>query len=389
MRDARRRGTRVPETREHNPGLMSTRADRYLEREVISTLAAVLLLLMLVVLGGLMTDVLNKIARGRVPAGLLFSQIGLRIPEALALLLPLASMLAVLLAYGRLYRDSEMAVLAASGYGPLSTVRPLLRVGLVLVAVQALLALYLAPLGRDVAATMIIETQRSVAVAGLSSGRFVELPGNAGVLYVSRVSEDAREVEEVMLAREREGHRLVLTARRGLLQVEGEGDEVVLKLLDGERVDGEPGQPDYRRIRFEEALIAIPRRIDDSGDDPWQARSLRALVTDGGIEAMAELTRRLVQPLVLLLLLLMAPVMAESTPRQPRYGRVVMAVLLYISYTNLTELARVWALTGLTPAWLGVWWVHVGFAAVVAGVWARALLDWRRGRLLLALAGVR
>jgi lipopolysaccharide export system permease protein len=368
---------------------MRTRADRYLERELIRALAAVLLVLMLVVLGGLLTDVLNKIARGRVPPGLLFSQIGLRIPEALALLLPLASMVAILLSYGRLYRDSEMAVLAASGYGTLSTLRPLIRIGLVLVALQALLALYLAPLGRAVAAAMIVETQRSVAIAGLSSGRFVELPGQAGVLYVARVSEDAREVEDVLLAREREGHRLVLTARRGLLEIEGEGEELVLKLLHGERVDGQPGQPNYRRIRFEEALIAIPRRIEENDEDPLKARKLRALLADGGIEAMAELTRRLVQPLVLLLLLLLAPVMAEGTPRQPRSGRVVMAVLLYITYTNLTELARVWALTGTTPTWLGVWWVHAGFAAVVAGVWARTLLAWRRGRRLLALAGVR
>ena len=40
--------------------------------------------------------------------------------------------------------------------------------------------------GRSVAAEMIVDMQRSVAIAGLSSGRFVELPGNAGMLYVAR-----------------------------------------------------------------------------------------------------------------------------------------------------------------------------------------------------------
>ena len=51
-----------------------------------------------------------------VPAGLLLSQLGLRLIDFLPLiLLPLALMLGLLLAIGRLYRDSEMPVLASIG----------------------------------------------------------------------------------------------------------------------------------------------------------------------------------------------------------------------------------------------------------------------------------
>ena len=368
---------------------MTSRADRYLEREVWYALAGVLAILLLVVLGGLLTDVLNKIARGKVPPVLLLSQIGLRIPEALTLLLPLGSLLAVLLAYGRLYRDSEMAVLAASGYGPLRTLRPLLRTGLLLVLLQAALAFYIAPLGREIAAKMIIETQRSVAVAGLSSGRFVELPGDAGVLYVSNVSSDQRSVDEIMLVRERDGHRVVLTARRGSIEIDETADEVVLRLDAGERVDGKPGEPGYRRIRFERADITFPRQTSETGEDPRQARSTLSLWLADDLESDAELTRRLAQPLVLMLLLMLAPVMAQSAPRQPRYDKVVVAILLYVTYSNLVELARVWALTGTLPAWLGTWWVHVGFLMVVAIAWGRELAAWNRGRRALAALGVK
>lgn len=366
-----------------------TRADRYLEREVRYALFGVLLVLLMVVLGGLLTDVLNKIARGKVPPVLLLSQIGLRIPEALTLLLPLGSLLAVLLAYGRLYRDSEMAVLAASGFGPLRTLRPLARLTTLLVLLQGALAFWIAPLGREIAAKMIEETQRSVAVAGLSSGRFVELPGSAGVLYVSQVSVDQRSVDEIMLVREREGQRVVLTARRGSIEIDEDSDEVVLRLDAGERVDGRPGEPGYRRIRFEQADIAFPRQLADSGDDPRQARSTLALLRADDVESKAELTRRLAQPLVLLMLLLLAPVMAQSAPRQPRYDKVVVAILLYVTYSNLVELARVWALTGTVPGWLGTWWVHAGFLVVVVIAWGREIAAWRRGRALLAQLGVR
>jgi lipopolysaccharide export system permease protein len=66
-----------------------------------------------------------------------------------------------------------------------------------------------------------------------------------------------------------------------------------------------------------------------------------------------------------------------------------VAILLYLTYTNLVELARVWALTGIVPAWLGTWWVHVAFAAVALIAWARELISWRRGRRALALLGVK
>ena len=368
--------------------IVKTRADRYLEREVVQALMAVMLILSMVVIGGLLTDVLNKIARGRVPPPLLLSQIGLRIPDALTLLLPLGTLMAVLLAYGRMYRDSEMAALATAGYGSLQTLRPLVRIGIGLVMLQAVLAFAIAPWGRAVAADMIIDMQRSVAIAGLSSGRFVELPGNAGVLYVSSVSADQREVEEIMLVRERDGHRLVLTARKGRLRLDEKADELVLELEAGERVDGRAGEPNYRRIRFESAGISFPRKRADPGDDPRQARTTSELWGADDPESKAELTRRLAQPMVLLLLLLLAPIMAQGIPRQPRYDKVVVAILLYVSYANLVELARVWLIAGTLPAWMGTWWVHVAFGLIVLIAWGRELLAWRRGRRALAQFGV-
>jgi lipopolysaccharide export system permease protein len=343
----------------------------------------------MVVFGGLLTDVLNKIARGKIPAPLLFSQIGLRIPDALTLLLPLAGLLGVLLAYGRLYRDSEMSVLAAAGYGPLHTLRPLLRIGAILVAVQILLAFVLAPGGRAIAHDMVESMQRSVAVAGLTSGRFVELPGGAGVLYVSEVSADQRTVSELMLVRERDGGRLVLTARRGTIEANPLTGDILLRLESGERVDGRPGEPGYRRIRFETADIAVPRQRIDSGDDPLQARSTAELWRADDAASNAELTRRLAQPIVLVLLIMLAPIMAQGAPRQPRYDKLVVAILLYVTYVNLVELARVWSLAGTTPAWLGTWWVHAIFLVVVTIAWGHELLAWRRGRMLLASLGLR
>ena len=79
--------------------------------EFTQAIFAALVVLMMVSLGGVFADVLGDIARGRVPAAMMLSQLGLQVIRYLPLILPLGLMLGLLLAVGRLYRDAEMPVL--------------------------------------------------------------------------------------------------------------------------------------------------------------------------------------------------------------------------------------------------------------------------------------
>ena len=98
--------------------------DRYLLREFAQATFAALVVLMMVSLGGLFANVLAQIASGRVPAGMMLSQLGLQTIRYLPLILPLGLMLGLLLAVGRLYRDAEMPILTSIGVGPRRLLRP-------------------------------------------------------------------------------------------------------------------------------------------------------------------------------------------------------------------------------------------------------------------------
>jgi lipopolysaccharide export system permease protein len=100
--------------------------DRYLSSEIARSVMAALVVLSMVSLGGLFADLLGLMSRGKVPPSLLMSQLGLRMIRYLPLILPLALLLGYLMALGRLYRDSEMYVLAALGVGPRRLLRPVL-----------------------------------------------------------------------------------------------------------------------------------------------------------------------------------------------------------------------------------------------------------------------
>ena len=64
------------------------RIDRYLLRELWLNFAATLAVLLMISLSGLLADLLSRIARGKVPASLLLSQLGLRLVDILPLMLP-------------------------------------------------------------------------------------------------------------------------------------------------------------------------------------------------------------------------------------------------------------------------------------------------------------
>jgi lipopolysaccharide export system permease protein len=83
----------------------------------------------------------------------------------------------------------------------------------------------------------------------------------------------------------------------------------------------------------------------------------------------------------------MAPLLARSAPRQARYDRIVIAVLLYLAYSNLQGLARSWFELGMTPAALGPHWIHVVLLLVAALAWLPVWLQAMRERRLLVGRG--
>src|SRR3546814_3018861 len=111
-------------------------------------------------------------------------------------------MLGLLLAIGRLYRDSEMPVLTAIGGGPRRLLRPLMMLVLPVVAVIALCSLWLGPWARDYARGMVEAGNRSLLVAGLEPGRFIELPGGGGVVDVGSMSHDGPRLSRLFVYRQ-------------------------------------------------------------------------------------------------------------------------------------------------------------------------------------------
>lgn len=347
--------------------------ERYLLRQFAETFAAVAIVLLLVTLGALLTDLIGEIAAGKVPAGLLLSQMGLRSVRFLTLVLPLALFIGLLMAIGRLYSENEMSVLASVGLGPQQLWRPLVLVGVPVMFVVGMASLWLAPWSVRTADRMIETANRSFLVAGLEPGRFLELPGRAGVLYVSELTPDGTRFKQLFVQREREGRLDIITALSGDLQLIGDTQRI-LRLEDGFRVEGAPDARDFRMMHFERNEIRVPDREAKQALDDFESTPTLGLLRNPSLAAKGELHWRIATPVFTFVLLLLALPMSRSEPRTPRYGRLIAAVAAYVLGMNLLTIGSSWIASGRMPPWLGLWWL------LLPSLGLAGWLYWRDGK---------
>ena len=355
--------------------------DRYLISEIARSVFAALVVLGMVSLGGLFADLLGEMARGKVPPPLLLSQLGLRLVRYLPLILPLALLLGFMLALGRLYRDSEMYVLAAVGVGSRRLLRPVLLVALPVLAVIALSSLWLGPWADRVARGMVAEANKNLLVAGLEPGRFTPL-ANGGVAYAGAMSADGRQLSRVFVYRERGERMDVATAKGGNLY--RDDGARVLALEEGFRVEGPVAGDalDYRLMRYARNEMQLPAADDERpGDDPAFKPTVE-LIGNADRAANAELHWRIAPPVLALAFVLLAVPLSRSSPRQARYGAMLLAFLAYLVGIFLMMLGTQWLAEGKLPAVAGLWWLLLPMLALGGWLYVRdgriAKPWWRR-----------
>ena len=88
---------------------------RYLIGEVFRAQLAVFVILTTIIISQRFVKILADASEGEIPGQLVMSIVALKLPQLAVIILPLSAFLGILVAYGRVYADSEMTVLHATG----------------------------------------------------------------------------------------------------------------------------------------------------------------------------------------------------------------------------------------------------------------------------------
>ncbi|TNF13157.1 MAG: LptF/LptG family permease, partial [Pseudomonadales bacterium] len=176
---------------------------RYLSREVLVTLSAVSAVLLVIIMSGRFIKYLAQAAQGVLDPGVLFMIMGYRIPGFLQLILPLGLFLGFLLAYGRLYLDSEMTVLSATGVSQQRLTAYSLAPALIVALLVGWLSLGLAPQGVAGVARILNQQDALTELDTLVPGRFQSIRDGSRVTYSQELSADRSELRGVFMSEKR------------------------------------------------------------------------------------------------------------------------------------------------------------------------------------------
>lgn len=349
---------------------------RYLAKEILHTVMAISAILLLVFFSNLVIRFLSRAADGSIPMELVASIVAIQIPYIFSLLLPLAFFIALLLAYGRMYADSEMTVLLACGMSRAQLIRMTLIIALIISSIVALLMLWVVPNLLAYRNHLLQQAREDVETQLLFPGSFQQINHGAQVVYVEALNSKRNHARNVFAAMhsqdlpagdldlfsQKQSEWTVVSAARAERYNDQEKHAQYVELKKGYRYLGTPGTEEYKVTQFDIFGFRTNRKIiGPSHSENSQPTTLLLANYWKNSRNAAELQWRIAMPVATMVLAFLGVALSRVDPRKGKYAQLLPAVTIAIIYANLLFAARSWIRSGSMPPFWGIWWIHAMF----------------------------
>jgi lipopolysaccharide export system permease protein len=349
---------------------------RALRRELMSIAGAVFMTLFTITVTMMLIRILGQAAKGRVASEDVIALIGFSALSYSPIILVLTGFISVLLVITRSYQDSEMVVWFASGLSLTRWLRPILEFALPIVLLVILFSFFLTPWSYYQNAVYRARFDQREDLARVSPGKFQESANKSRVFFVEKMAEDMSYVENVFIHDVGEKGVSVVVSKEGTVRTNEKGERFMV-LDDGLRYEKSSDPPEFRLLEFERYTSLI----DNAREADYVADTVRALPTNALIAQLAvaprakgELLWRIAQPIMAFLLMFLAVPLGFVNPRAGRSFNLILALLLYVAYNNLTSVMQSSVSRGRISLLLGWWPLHLAIAVIVVSLYA-----WRLG----------
>jgi len=387
---------------------------RYMTQQVASTTALVLGFLVVMMLGGRLIRYFGIAAEGNLDISLLFTIIGYNLPYFLELILPLAFFIALMLVFGRLYVDQEMAVINASGVSRGKLGRLMTPLILALFVGEAALSIVGKPWGVRSSESVWQQQALTSAFDLIRPNQFIS-SGNYH-LYVGSLSDDKKQLQDVILIQSEPKPKgsaaknaavdvnnnidpetaeqlnipelpnalisdnsiskdTITLAKRAQQVDTGSSGVTQLDLFQGRRYEVGAGSLKYNQVGFDRYRITLTEsskeviteaNIETKAIGPlWQAATGSTAVNSENAlrAAQGELGYRLALPWLMIIAPMLAVPLAQVRPRQGRWLRLFPSILLFVS----CALGIISLKNAVSKGSVSVWayaWLVLGFMAL-------------------------
>lgn len=345
---------------------------RALQRELVSTAGAVFTTLFTITITVMLIRILGQAAGGRVASSDVVQLIGFSALNYLPIILILTGFITVQLVVSRSYQDSEMVVWFASGVSLTRWIGPILGFGIPIILLTSALSFVVTPWANGQSAEFRERFEKREDISRVSPGKFQESASADRIFFVEGLSGDVSKVQNVFVNTIKDGRNSIVVAKEGTIEIDSRGDKFLV-MSKGRRYEGIPSEPDFRLMEFERYGVLVTANSQAAvGDKNARSLPIQALLANRSVYNMGEVLWRVSLPLMGILLMLLAVPLSFVNPRAGRSANLIIALLLFTTYSNMVSYFQASVVQSKLPFGLAWWPIHLAAALLIV-----AMFSWR------------
>ncbi len=236
-----------------------------------------------------LVNILDSVLSKGLPAVILLEILVLSLAWMLALAIPMACLVASLMAFGRLSADSEITAVKSAGISPITLMRPVIIVGALIMTMLVLFNNWVLPEANHRAASLLRSISRKKPQAFIKSGQLIkDFPGVQ--IWVDDIDELNGRLSGIQIfeINGRQTPKIIL-AQYGWMEYQDMGATLLLHLEHGaNHIRDAKDQTQYFKISFTKQTFSV-RNVDDSFNrTESKHRSDREMPIEGMLELVEK-----------------------------------------------------------------------------------------------------
>ena len=350
----------------------NTIISRYILRNLIVFFLAITFIIGLIVFGNQFVLTTQESLSFGIPIKELMPLVGFNMLRDIPIILTLSLFLSIIITISQLYKNSEAVVMNSIGLGDrdfINLIKPIVFVSFIIVFYLTIFAVPWAKQQKRIAEDVTVNASE---FSFITEGKFESFKNGEIVFYASEsnITDTVGEqnMEEIFIYALDKGKPVIVLASEANKYTNAETESIYLRLKNGIRYEGLPGNENINILNFEQydlEIVSGDIQKSISNFSEIEEQNTIDLLREGGVKANAEIQWRISQPISVLILSIFGIFLGKSSPRTGKGINLIIGIVVFMLYNNALLVAKSSIESSQLSPIIGMWGIHLSLLLIL------------------------
>jgi len=344
----------------------NTIISRYLLSSLFIYFFAITFIIGLIVFGNQFVLTVQESISFGIPIKELMPLVGFNMLRDISKILPLSLFLSIIITISQLYKNSEAVVMNSIGLGDknfMNLIKPIVFITFIIIFY---LTIFAVPWANQQKSYVEDETVNASEFSFITEGKFESFKNGEIVFYASesKVTDIAGEqnMEEIFIYGLGDQNPVIVLASEAKKYTDAKTSSIYLRLKNGTRYEGLPGNENIKITNFEKydfEIVSGDVQKSISSFSEIEEKNTIDLLREGGLKANAEIQWRISQPISVLILSIFGIFLGKTSPRSGKGINLIFGLVIFMLYNHGLLVAKSAIESGQLNPLIGMWGIHL------------------------------